>query len=134
MEIEGGSHEPTVLHDDIMCMRNSDCPKTFPLCIPGQHTTNILSKLDDRVSLFIGITFYDAVIMLLVDTTILPDQYFNLNLILFPSLFSGRCKSFKCKDDADCFKMSTNTMFANVKMKCLYERKIDQVRSRILIS
>jgi len=78
MEIEGGSHEPTVLHDDIMCMRNSDCPKTFPLCIPGQHTMNILSKLDDRVSLFIG-----------------------------------RCKSLKCKDDADCFKMSTNTMFAN---------------------
>ena len=55
VQIEGGSHESMVSHDDIMCIRNADCPKQFPLCIPGQHTSNILSKLNDNASLFIGI-------------------------------------------------------------------------------
>ena len=64
MQKEGGFHEPTTPQDDIMCMKHSDCPKTLPLCIPGLHTTNILSKLNDRESFFIGIIFlyrYDII-------------------------------------------------------------------------
>ena len=57
VKTEGGSHGSTLLHGHIMCMTNSDCPQHLPVCIPGQHIADTLSKLNGKDALFIGIIF-----------------------------------------------------------------------------
>ena len=43
--------------DDKMCMKHSDCPKGFPICMPGPYTKEILLNDDEDNSFFIGMKF-----------------------------------------------------------------------------
>ena len=40
--------------DDKMCMKHSDCPHFFPICMPGPFTKDILLNDDEENSFFIG--------------------------------------------------------------------------------
>ena len=42
--------------DDKMCMKHSDCPTSFPICMPGPFTKDILSSEDEDNYYFIGIS------------------------------------------------------------------------------
>ena len=40
-----------------MCMKHSDCPKGYPICMPGPYTKEILLNDDEDNSFFIGMKF-----------------------------------------------------------------------------
>ena len=43
--------------DDKMCMKHSDCPKSFPVCMPGPFTQELLSNDQQKEFFFVGMNY-----------------------------------------------------------------------------